>query len=292
MTDPDADVDGDVYVYPRYLAGSTYTGDPALEPLLALGWELTYDDLANVYVTAPDRKIRLGYLPEGDDDGLWRINAYEDRFGPPTWGVSFNDQCPTEFVTAFTTALAAAYQAGPERYLARPDPSDPELDTFHAVVPLIQRGWKIQHPRWGVLELQTPDGMAGIEYARGRLDAEKELTTLQARWYLRGGSKSGYARWYATASTNTPIPLVTAITERVSDPAPLPRWKDQMLRGLRENAQLLPVTPPPPPVPTPLDVRRTAPRRAPALTTRSVPRWSTTTTPSAVLPARRPGPRR
>ncbi|MER5443322.1 DUF317 domain-containing protein [Streptomyces sp. NPDC002790] len=290
MTDPDADIDGDVYVFPRYLAGSTYTGDPALEPLLALGWELTYDDLANVYVTAPDRKIRLGYLPEGDDDGLWRINAYEDRFGPPTWGVTFNDQCPTEFVTAFTTALAAAYQAGPEHYLAPPDPAD--LDAFHAAVPLINRGWKIQHPRWGVLELQTPDGMAGIEYAQGRLDAEKELTTLQARWYLRGGPKSGYARWYATASTNTPTPLVTAITASVSDPAPLPRWKDQMLRGLRENAQLVSVTPPPPPVPTPLDVRRTAPRRAPALTTRSVPRWSTTTTPSAALPARRSGPHR
>ncbi|WP_405591740.1 DUF317 domain-containing protein [Streptomyces sp. NBC_01092] len=288
MTDPDADV----YVFPRYLAGSTYTGDPALEPLLALGWELTYDDLANVYVTAPDRKVRLGYLPEGDDDGLWRINAYEDRFGPPTWGVSFNDQCPTEFVTAFTTALATAYQAGPEHYLARPNPGDPELDAFNAIVPLINRGWKIQPRRWGVMELQTPDGMAGLEFATGRLDSEKELTTLQARWYMQGGPDSGHARWYATASTNTPIPLVTAITESVSDPTPLPRWKDQMLRGLRENAQLVPVAPPPPPVPTPLDVRRTAPRRAPALTTRSVPRWSTTTTPSAVLPARRSGPRR
>ncbi|WP_420864036.1 DUF317 domain-containing protein [Streptomyces deccanensis] len=28
-----------------------------------------------------------------------------DRFGPPAWGVSFNDTTPTEFVTAFTTAL-------------------------------------------------------------------------------------------------------------------------------------------------------------------------------------------
>lgn len=107
-----------------------------------------------------------------------------------------------------------------------------------------------------------------------------------------GGPKSGYARWYATASTNTPIPLVKAITESISDPAPLPRWKDQMMRGLREHAHLVPVTPPPPSVPTPLDVRSTAPRRAPALTTRSVPRWSTTTTPSAALPARRSGPRR
>ncbi|MFG3153976.1 DUF317 domain-containing protein [Streptomyces sp. NPDC048219] len=290
MNDPASDVDGDVYVFPRYLAGSTYTGDPALEPLLALGWDLTHDDLGNVYVTASDRKIRLGYLPEGDDDGLWRINAYEDHFGSPTWGVSFNDQCPTEFVTAFTTALASAYQEGPERYLARPDPADPELDAFQAILPLINRGWKMPRPRRGVMELQTPDGMAGLEFATGRLDPERELTTLEARWYMRGGPKS--SGWYATASTNTPTVLLTAITESVSDPAPLPRWKDQMLRGLRERAQLIPVTPPPPPVPTPLDVRRTAPRRAPALTTRSVPRWSTTTTPSAALPARSSGPRR
>lgn len=140
------------------------------------------------------------------------------------------------------------------------------------------------------MELQTPDGMAALEFATGRLNPERELTTLEARWYIRGGPKS--SGWYATASTNTPIVLLTAITESVSDPAPLPRWKDQMLRGLREKAQLIPVTPPPPPVPTPLDVRRTAPRRAPALTTRSIPRWSTTTTPSAALPARSAGPRR
>ncbi|WP_405889804.1 DUF317 domain-containing protein [Streptomyces sp. NBC_00133] len=291
MPDPDP-TDGDVYVSPRYLAGSTFTGDPALAPLLALGWDLHHDEDGNVYVTAPDRKVRLGYLPEGEDDGLWRINAYQDRFGPPAWGVSFNDACPTEFVTAFTTALSQAHQDGPDHYLAPPDPKDPELAAFGAVVPLINRGWKIQHPRWGVLELQTPDGMAGLECTTGRLDPERELTTLQARWYMWGGPKNGYARWYATASTNTPIPLVKAITLSVSDPAPLPRWKDDMMRGLREYAQLTPITPPPPPVPTPLDVQRTAPRRPPALTMRSVPRWSTTTTPSAALPAGRSGPRR
>lgn len=104
--------------------------------------------------------------------------------------------------------------------------------------------------------------------------------------------KSGYARWYATASTNTPMPLVKAVTESVSDPAPLPRWKDDMMRGLREHAQLVPVKPPPAPAPTLLDVQRTAPRRQPALTTRSVPRWSTTTTPSVDLPVRPAGRRR
>ncbi|WP_244188879.1 DUF317 domain-containing protein [Streptomyces yokosukanensis] len=113
-------LDGDVYVFPRYLAAGTATGDPALAPLLALGWDLEHDDLGNVYIHAPDRKVRLGYLPEGEDDGLWRINAYRDPFGPPAWGVCLNDSCPTEFATAFTTALAEAYQQSPDAYLARP----------------------------------------------------------------------------------------------------------------------------------------------------------------------------
>ncbi|ULR53929.1 DUF317 domain-containing protein [Streptomyces deccanensis] len=282
---------GDVYVSPRYLAGSTAIGDPALEPLLALGFDLRHDDLGNAYVTAPDHRIRLGFLPEGDDDGLWRINAYRDRFGPPAWGVSFNDMAPTEFVTAFTTALAQAYTAGPDTYLAPPDLKDPELGAFDAVVPLIKGGWQFQHPRWGVMELQPPDGMATLEYTTGRLDPEKELTTLQARWHLWGGPKSGHARWYATASTHTPTALVKAITQSVADPAPLPRWKDSLLPWLRESAQLTPVTPSAPPVPTPLDVQRAAARRPPTLGTRSVPRWSTTTV-AAAPTAAGTGPRR
>ncbi|ARP74523.1 hypothetical protein LK06_029410 [Streptomyces pluripotens] len=100
-------IDGDVYVSPRYLGGSTAIGGPGLAPLLDLGWELEHDDLGNAYLNAPDHKVRLGYLPEGEDDGLWRINTYTDPFGPPTWGVCFNNSCPTEFVTAFTTVLAA-----------------------------------------------------------------------------------------------------------------------------------------------------------------------------------------
>ncbi|MEH0628549.1 DUF317 domain-containing protein [Streptomyces stelliscabiei] len=184
---PDTEeIDGDVYVTPRYLAGTTWTGDPALAPLLALGWDLQHDENGNVYVTAPDRKVRLGYLPEGPDDGLWRITAYEDPFAQPKWGASFNSMCPTEFVTAFTAALADAYTTGPAVYLPEPA-DDPELDAFRAVAPLIQRGWAIQHPRWGVLEVRTPDGLASLEYTTGRLDAGQELTTLQARWYLQGG---------------------------------------------------------------------------------------------------------
>ncbi|MFE9601541.1 DUF317 domain-containing protein [Streptomyces hokutonensis] len=238
---PDTEeIDGDVYVSPRYLAGSTWTGDPALKPLLALGFDHRDDDLGNVYVTAPDHRIRLGYLPEGDDDGLWRINAYRDRFGPPAWGVSFNDMAPTEFVTAFTTVLAQAYSAGPDTYLAEPDLKDPELGAFGAVVPLIKNSWQFQQPRWGVIALQPPDGMATCQYTTNRLDPEKELTTLGARWHLWGGPKSGYARWYATATTHTPIALVKAITQSVCDPAPCRAGRTRCSRGCAR----LPSSPP------------------------------------------------
>ncbi|MFI5751120.1 DUF317 domain-containing protein [Streptomyces sp. NPDC051644] len=285
--DPHLDIDGDVYVSPRHLASSTYTGDPALAPLLDLGWDLQHDDLGNVYVSAPDRRVRLGYLPEGEDDGLWRINAYKDSFGPPTWGVCFNDRVPTEFVQAFTTVLATAYEQGPDAYLARPDARSDEHEPFRAVVPLLKQGWEIDRPRWGVFAVQAPDGLAGMEVTTGDLDPEAELTTRDARWQLWAGKSIDRPVWYATASTDTPVALLTAVTECVADPAPLPRWREETLSYIEGMAQLTPILPPGPPAPTPLDVQRAVSSRRPAaLPASSVPRWSTTSRPAL------PGPRR
>ncbi|MDX2819908.1 DUF317 domain-containing protein [Streptomyces ipomoeae] len=279
-------IDGDVYVSPRYLAGTTGIGDPALAPLRDLGWNLEHDDLGNAYVHAPDRKVRLGYLPEGEDDGLWRINAYSDPFGPPAWGVCFNDSCPTEFVTAFTTALAKAYEQGPAAYLATPKPGSADRDPFLAVVPLINRGWQIDHPRWGVFAIQSPDGDAGLEFTTGRLDPEAELTTRDARWQLWAGTSIDRPAWYATASTDTPVALIKAVTECVSDPAPLPRWREETYSYVKGMAQLTPVIPPRSSAPTPLDVQRAAARRPAALPASSVPRWSTTSRPALPGPGR------
>ncbi|MER5567197.1 DUF317 domain-containing protein [Streptomyces goshikiensis] len=272
-------IEGDVYVTPRYLAGSAWIADTALQPLFELGWDRHHDELGNLYVASPDRKIRLGFLPEGDDDGLWRITAYRDPFAAPAWGVCFNDMAPTELVAAFTTALAAAYTHGPDAYLHM----DARQDRFDAVVPLMKEEWKLQHPRWGAVEVQSTDGLAGLEYTTGRLDETKELTTLAARWYMWGGPNG--PRWYATASTGTPIHLVTAITIALADPAPVPRWQEGILSSLRPHIQLTPVVPPPPSAPTPLDVhRRASARPRPAIATTSVPRWSTSSRPT---PARR-----
>lgn len=286
---PDArhDIDGDVYVSPRYLASTTGIGDPALAPLLELGWDLQHDEDGNVYVSAPDRRVRLGYLPEGEDDGLWRINAYKDPFGPPTWGVCFNDRTPTEFVAAFTTTLATAYEQGPDAYLARPVAGIDEHDPFLAVVPLLKQGWEIDRPRWGVFAVQSPDGLAGMEFTTGDLDPEAELTTRDARWQLWAGKSIDRPVWYATASTDTPVALLTAVTQCVSDPAPLRRWRQDTLSYIKGMAQLTPILPPEPPASTPLDVQRAAAARRPAaLPAPSVPRWSTTSRPAL------PGPRR
>ncbi|SCD47064.1 protein of unknown function [Streptomyces sp. DvalAA-43] len=281
------DIDGDIYVSPRYLASTTGTGDPALTPLLDLGWDLQHDDLGNVYVTAPDRRVRLGYLPEGEDDGLWRLNAYKDPFGPPTWGVCFNDRVPTEFVAAFTTVLATAYEQGPGAYLARPDARSDEHEPFRAIVPLLKQGWQIDRPRPGVFTVQAPDGLAGMEITTGDLDPESELTTRDARWQLWAGKSIDRPAWYATASTDTPVALLTAVTQCVSDPAPLPRWRQDTLSYFKDMARLTPILPSQPSAPTPLDVQRAATSRRPtALPASSVPRWSTTSRPAL------PGPRR
>ncbi|MFD3522288.1 DUF317 domain-containing protein [Streptomyces sp. NPDC058653] len=278
----ETELDGDVFVSPRHLAAATATGDPGLASLLALGWELRYDDLANVYVIAPDRKVRLGYLPEGEDDGLWRINAYNDLFAPPVWGVCFSDSSPTEFVTAFTTTLAKAYEQGSGAYLAPPDLGHAGRDPFLAVVPLIDRGWQFEYPRWNVFAIRSPDKLACLEFTTGNLDPEAELTTRDARWHLCAGESVDRPAWYATASTDTPMPLLTAVTECVSDPAPLPRWREATFSHVRGLARLTPIVPPRPPAPTPLDVRRAASRRPAALPVSSIPRWSTTSRP--VLP--------
>ncbi|WP_328865113.1 DUF317 domain-containing protein [Streptomyces sp. NBC_00304] len=284
--DPRHDIDGDVYVTPRHLASSTYTGDPALAPLLDLGWELQHDDLGNCYVTAPDRRVRVGYLPEGEDDGLWRINAYKDSFGPPAWGVCFNDRTATEFVAAFTTALATAYEQGPDAYLARPDPRTDEHEPFRAIVPLLKQGWEIERPRWGVFAVQAPDGLAGLEFTTGDLDPEAELTTRDARWQLWAGKSIDRAVWYATASTDTPVALLTAVTECVADPAPLPRWRTETTSYIK-GAHLTQILPLKPSAPTPLDVQRAiASRRPAALPAASVPRWSTTSRPVLAGPRR------
>jgi hypothetical protein len=241
------------HVTPRYLAGPTDTGEPAIQPLLDLSWHMTYDELANVYVQAPDQRVRLGYLPEGDDDALWRITAYADPFAVPRWRVTFQDAAPTEIVAGFTIALAAAYADGPGSYLHCGNDYQAVQD---AVTPLAAAGWSQRFGIDDVFSVHSADGLAEVHLRRVRLDHSAEMTGHQERWLTLTGPPGN--QWYATASSFTPEGLVAAMNTALTDPAPVIRYG----RGLQHLPPQATATAVKPIVPTPLDVRRAQAARA------------------------------
>lgn len=250
--DPTGERWREYHVTPRYLAGATSTGDLALRPLLDQDWHLTHDELGNVYVAAPDHTVRLGYLPEGDDDALWKITAYSSPFAMPRWLVTFQDSAPTEIVAGFTTALAAAYTESPGSYLYYGNSNLAALDVG---TPLAAAGWSHSYSTAN-FSFHSPDGMAEVHLRRSRLDHTTEMAGHQERWLTLAGSPGN--RWYATASSFTPEGLVAAMNTALTDPAPVIRYSDE-LRHLPPQATATAVKPL---VPTPLDVRRAQAARA------------------------------
>lgn len=270
--DPNDERWREYHVTPRHLAGSTDTGDPALQPLLDLDWKLTYDAMGNVYVASPDHTVRLGYLPEGEDDTLWKITAYSDPFAMPRWLVTFQESTPTEIVAGFTTALATAYTEGPYSYLYY---GNDTLAALNVGTPLAAAGWSHRYGTANV-SFQSPDGLAEVHLRRHPLDHQAEMTGHQERWLMQAGPPGD--RWYATASSFTPEGLVAAMNTALTDPAPVIRYGDDLHR-LPPQATATPVKPP---TPTPLDVRR-----AQAAGARSTVAPPTTGT-RPVIPAPRP----
>ncbi|MFF8866022.1 DUF317 domain-containing protein [Streptomyces sp. NPDC015139] len=250
---PSHTLDGDFYVTPLYLAGSTTIGDPAMQPLLDQAFMAQSDELANVYVSSPDRRVRLGFLPEGPDNTLWKVAAYNDPFGPPDWLATFDTNTPTELVTAFTSAIATSYAN--DQSAALIGPGGPVKEGFR---PLEDAGWK--RGGWQLTTLFTaPDGLAGLTYRGGVLNRHAEFRGDKDRWLLWGGQDGFSSRWYATFTSAVPIDLIAATTERLADPSPVLRYELEVPERNRSAARIRPV---PPPVPTPLDIRRAAAARA------------------------------
>ncbi|WP_405539644.1 DUF317 domain-containing protein [Streptomyces sp. NBC_00075] len=245
----------DVQVSPFYLAGPTsdFTGDPALAPLLDLGFAVNHDDAHNVYVSSPAQDIRLGYLPEGPDHTLWKVTVHTDLFEPPRWMATFDTATPIELVTAFTTALANSHAEGPDSYL-----TGTALRAEEGLRPLTEAGWKHEYLRAETL-LTAPDQLAGLTYSRRFLTPEAELREDAARWLLWGGRDGYISRWYASFTTHTPVRLIAATTARLADPTPVIRHPRDVPARNRGAAHITPVRPP---VPTPLDVRRASAARA------------------------------
>lgn len=253
---PSHALDGDTLVTPVYLAGSTHTGDPALQPLLDCGFVLTGDEYGNVYVNSPDQRLRLGYMPEGPDYTLWKITAQRTPFAEPEWMATLDAPTPTELVTAFTSALADRYQDDPTAALF--GPSSPAQEAW---LPLQNAGWRQSSTRPSTF-FSSPDGLAGLTHSGRLLPHQDELRGERQRWLLWGGEDGYLERWYATFTSGVPTPLITATTDRLADPKPVLRYERDVPRRHRSAAHIRPV---PPPTPTPLDVQRVVAARAHSL---------------------------
>ncbi|WP_441245271.1 DUF317 domain-containing protein [Kitasatospora sp. McL0602] len=260
-------------VAPRFLAGSTHTGDPGLIPLLDAGWALSRDDLGNVLVTAPDHTVRTGFLPEGERGDLWMINAHSDAFAPPAWQVTVDLSAPPEIVGDFTAALAAAHSAAPSSVLHGDtggyDVTDRLLD---------EHGWRLETER-ATAVFRSSDGLVSLHRRVGYLRPEAEMAGDVERWLFEVGPPSH--RWYATATTNLPDHLLDTLTTAVTATAPVQRYlRNHELGHLPSQATATPTAP------SPLEVARiraATARSAPAPSANpSVLAYTTTTRPAAL----------
>ncbi|MFI9210250.1 DUF317 domain-containing protein [Streptomyces sp. NPDC053253] len=277
--------EGDVYVSPRYLAGSDWCGDAGFVPVNRWPTLHLEDGPCQMLITSPDQRIRIGWY--GDDFDVYKISASEDASSPTRWSATFNDSFPAEIVAAFTTALERDWDARKDQ-----DPIIEAPSPYWAtrVQPLLDAGWKTQRlpgsVTFGVsgrlrsfqgpfVEVTAPDGTAGVSIDVGSEDLDDETVLLWA-------GPSGWHRAEARFTSRTPAHLIAATAKALLDPTPVLRYREQLAPELAAMAQLTPLTPPKPPSPTPLDIQR-AQRRPPAITTRSVPRWSTSTRPPVTV---------
>ncbi|AJC55031.1 DUF317 domain-containing protein [Streptomyces sp. 769] len=280
MTDPTT-IDGDVYVFPRYLAGLGGIGDPSFEPVAHWPHHHLDDGSCQLVITSPDHRIRIGWF--GDDFDVWRISAAEDAVSAARWTASFNDHMPPEIVRGLTSALANEWDEDSDSFL-----TSRSYLWADAVQPLLDAGWERKPLAYGKIEIVSPDQLAGASIDVVSTDPDAELVMLWA------GPPGWDTRAKAHFTARTPNHLIAATAAAFVDPTPIARYKSDLNPRLAKLAQLTPVQPPKPAAPTPLDVQRAAAarRRPPALGTRSVPRWSTTTLPPAAHAGARTGPRR
>ncbi|MEV0445808.1 DUF317 domain-containing protein [Streptomyces spectabilis] len=260
-------IDADVYVSPRYLAGLGLSGDAAFESVAH--WPHHHmDGPCQLLITSPDHRIKIGWF--GDDFDVWKISAATDAVSAAHWTVSISDAMPAEIVHDFVAALAQEWDEDTDSFL-----KGPSYRWREAVEPLLDAGWETKPVERGVIEITSPDHLAGASLDVVSTGPDTEVVTLWA------GPGPQAARAQANFTARTPKHLIAAMAASFVAPAPIARYQDSLDPKLAHLAQLTPIQPPKPPVPSPLDLQQTAAarRRPPALGTRSVPRWTTTTLP-------------
>lgn len=266
-----------MHVFPRYLAGLPGHADPSFAPVAHWPHHHLEAGPCQLVVASPDHRIRIGWL--GDDYDTWVISAAEDPVSPPRWTARINQNTPPEIVEGLTCALAEDWDEDSDTFLASPSPYWTD-----GVRPLLDAGWTRNSPRRGVVEIVSPDGLAGASIDIVDADPDAETVTLWA------GPPSWATRAEAVFTARSPSHLIAATAAALADPTPVIRSTTSLHPRLAELAQLTPVQPPRPTVPTPLDLRRAAAARRPtALKARSTHRWTTSTPPPPPHTAARPG---
>jgi hypothetical protein len=249
-----ADVDqwAEYHVSPRYLAGSSGTGDAGFAPVAHWPHHHMDDGLCQLLVTSPDGRIRIGWF--GDDFELWKITAAEDAVSAPRWTATFNHVTPAEIVAGLTTALAHDYAQAEAtqsegRFLA-----SRSLYWADGIQPLTEAGWTLGAAEHGTVEIIAPDRQAGAFIDNRRSSSDDEAVTLWA------GPRGWGTRAEAVFSARTPSHLIAATAAAMTDPAPVIRERHAINRDMERLITLTPIglAAPIPRAPTPLDVRRTA----------------------------------
>lgn len=242
------------FVTPRYLAGSTGTGDIGFAPVAHWPHHYPDDGPCQLLVTSPDQRIRIGWF--GDDFDLWKITAAEDSLSAPRWTVTFNHVTPPEMVAAFTTALANDYaeaeaSEGSRRYLKKPS-----RHWAGIIVPLEDADWSYKAAASGTIEMIAPDKQAGV-----LIDTRPRGPNAEALMLWAGPPGWG-TRAEAVFTRRTPIHLIAATAADMTSSTPVIRERHMIHSRMKHLVTLTPVEPVPPPparrAPTPLDLRRTA----------------------------------
>ncbi|UGQ10952.1 DUF317 domain-containing protein [Yinghuangia sp. ASG 101] len=229
----------DLLVTPRYLAGTGADLDAALRPLFAAGFVHHIGDDGEVFAHSPCHRIRVAFLPENEEPGLWHVTASRSPVSPLDWKAVFDAEVPVEVVTAVTTAVIAelAAERG-QRHLTLP------VDTS-VWRPLRAAGWQPAPARHNQTRLVSPDGYASFLCNRSEVEYGEEMGPGPYTWHASIGV--GRITSDITFTGETPIHLVAACTAALADPAPVIRTRNSIRRYLLPHLDIRLATPEPEP---------------------------------------------
>ncbi|MEV2258530.1 DUF317 domain-containing protein [Streptomyces anulatus] len=228
MPEPIHTPEGDVHVSPRYLAGLSGDADPSFEPVAHWPHYHLDEGECQLVIASPDHRIKIGWF--GDDYDVWQISAATDAVSAATWTARINQNTPPELVYGLTSALAAEYDAESETFL-----KSSSYRWTDAVQPLLDAGWERQPLARGLVNVVSPDNLAGATIDVVNSDPAAGAVTLWA------GPPGWGTRAEFVFSARTPKHLIAATAAEFVNPAPVVREARNFPRRLAQLATLVPV---------------------------------------------------